>query len=85
MNNFQRNIYRTVNTELPLTEYCYRGYWHADDTIHVPPGGNIVYEDEFGVEQTIQGIVSEDGVISVMSSIIPTTFGVSNQLVCNKI
>ena len=79
MNNFQRNIYRTVNTELPLTKYCYRGSWNADDTIHVPPGGNIVYEDEFGVEQAIQDIVLEDGVISVMSSIIPTTFGVSNR------
>lgn len=77
MHPFKKMILSLVSEYLTLTQYCYEGIWEAADTIHVPPGGHINYQDEFGIAQSVNGIVLEDGIISVYSSIEPTIFGVT--------
>lgn len=61
------------STLLPLTKYCFIGIFDDDDVIHVPPGGIVQWEDEFGDPQMKTGLTSTTGVYTVYSSIVPTT------------
>jgi hypothetical protein len=45
----------TMNTEAAIvvtSNFCFVGRWNCDDTIHVPPGGQVVYIDASGTQQT---------------------------------
>ena len=79
MNSFRKNIYKTQTeqvTLLPVMSYWYKGQWEKADTVHVPPGGNVVYKDEYGNTITQSGFVSEYCEEIIASSII-STFGVN--------
>lgn len=72
MNNFKRNIFKTVEEAtslLPLTTYWYEGYY-ATGTSH-EPGGSMKIQNEFGVEEWIQFVYSNDGCVSYSSSVPP--------------
>ena len=49
----------TMNTEAAIvvtSNFCFIGHFNCDDNIHVPPGGQVVYIDASGIEQTYAGI-----------------------------
>lgn len=56
---------------LPVEEYCYKGLYDDDDPIHVPPGGVINYQDEFGNPQTETGLTTTTGITTIYSSTVP--------------
>ncbi len=60
---------------LPLIRYCYKGLYTPPDPIHIPPGGEVYYEDEYGDPQTRTNITTESGIVSIFSSSIPTDNG----------
>ena len=60
------------STTLPLTRYCYKGIYTPPDPIHIPPGGVVNYEDEFGNPQERDMITTESGIVNIYSSSVPT-------------
>lgn len=62
---------------LPLTKYCYKGYYVCGDTLHEISGhepytGMVTYWDEYDVEHT-EYYCADDGVITIWSSSPPIT------------
>ncbi|WP_428741888.1 PKD domain-containing protein, partial [Tenacibaculum sp.] len=64
-----------LNVSLALTQYCYEGIYENGDAVH-PNGGTITYYDQNGTEHIMSGITIEDGIVSIMSSSVPTKTGV---------
>ena len=66
----------TMNTEAAIvvtSNFCFVGKWNCDDTIHVPPGGQVVYIDASGTQQTYSGICGKDIVTINAQSIVSST------------
>ena len=66
----------TMNTEAAVivtSNFCFVGKWNCDDTIHVPPGGQVVYIDASGTQQTYSGICGKDVVTINAQSIVSST------------
>ena len=66
----------TMNTEAAIvvtSNFCFVGKWNCDDTIHVPPGGQIVYIDASGTQQTYSGLCGKDVVTINARSIVRST------------
>ena len=68
----------TMNTEAAIvvtSNFCFVGRWNCDDTIHVPPGGQVVYIDASGIEQTYTGICGNE-IITINAQSIVSSVGV---------
>lgn len=68
----------TMNTEAAVivtSNFCFVGKWNCDDTIHVPPGGQVVYIDDSGTQQTYSGICGKD-VVTINAQSIVSSVGV---------
>lgn len=68
----------TMNTEAAIvvtSNFCFVGKWNCDDTTHVPPGGQVVYLDASGIQQTHTGICGKD-VVTINAQSIVSTVGV---------
>ena len=68
----------TMNTEAAVivtSNFCFVGRWNCDDTIHVPPGGQVVYLDASGIQQTHTGICGKD-VVTINAQSIVSSVGV---------
>ena len=66
----------TMNTEAAIvvtSNFCFVGKWNCDDTTHVPPGGQVVYIDASGTQQTYSGICGKDIVTINAQSIVSST------------
>ena len=66
----------TMNTEVAVivtSNFCFTGKWNCDDTIHIPPGGTVVYLDAFGIQQTHTGICGNEIVTINAQSIVSST------------
>ena len=66
----------TMNTEAAVivtSNFCFVGKWNCDDTIHVPPGGTVVYLDASGIQQTHTGICGNEIVTINAQSIVSST------------
>lgn len=57
------------------SNFCFVGRWNCDDTIHVPPGGQVVYIDDSGTQQTYSGICGKD-VVTINAQSIVSSVGV---------
>ena len=68
----------TMNTEAAIvvtSNFCFVGKWNCDDTIHVPPGGQVVYIDASGTQQTYSGICGKD-IVTINAQSIVSSIGV---------
>ena len=68
----------TMNTEAAVivtSNFCFVGKWNCDDTTHVPPGGQVVYIDDLGTQQTYSGICGKD-VVTINAQSIVSSIGV---------
>ena len=68
----------TMNTEAAIvvtSNFCFVGKWNCDDTTHVPPGGQVVYIDASGTQQTYSGICGKD-VVTINAQSIVSSIGV---------
>ena len=66
----------TMNTEAAVivtSNFCFVGKWNCDDTTHMPPGGQVVYIDASGTQQTYSGICGKDVVTINAQSIVSST------------
>ena len=66
----------TMNTEAVIivtSNFCFVGRWNCDDTTHMPPGGQVVYIDASGTQQTYSGICGKDIVTINAQSIVSST------------
>ena len=66
----------TMNTEAAIvvtSNFCFVGRWDCDDEVHVPPGGQVVYLDASGIQQTHTGICGKDVVTINAQSIVSST------------
>ena len=66
----------TMNTEAAVivtSNFCFTGKWNCDDTIHIPPGGTVVYLDASGIQQTHTGICGNEIVTINAQSIVSST------------
>ena len=66
----------TMNTEAAVivtSNFCFTGKWNCDDTIHVPPGGTVVYLDASGIQQTHTGICGNEIITINAQSIVSST------------
>ena len=62
----------TMNTEATIvvtSNFCFVGRWNCDDITHVPPGGQVVYIDASGIQQTYSGICGKD-VVTINAQLI---------------
>ena len=68
----------TMNTEAAIvvtSNFCFVGKWNCDDIIHVPPGGQVVYIDASGTQQTYSGICGKD-IVTINAQSIVSSIGV---------
>ena len=68
----------TMNTEAAVivtSNFCFVGKWNCDDTTHMPPGGQVVYIDDSGTQQTYSGICGKD-VVTINAQSIVSSVGV---------
>ena len=68
----------TMNTEAAVivtSNFCFVGKWNCDDTTHMPPGGQVVYIDASGTQQTYSGICGKD-VVTINAQSIVSSVGV---------
>ena len=68
----------TMNTEAAIvvtSNFCFVGKWNCDDIIHVPPGGQVVYIDASGTQQTYSGICGKD-IVTINAQSIVSSVGV---------
>ena len=66
----------TMNTEAAIivtSNFCFKGIWSCDDTTNMPPGGQVVYIDDSGIEQTYTGICGNEIVTINAQSIVSST------------
>ena len=66
----------TMNTEAAIvvtSNFCFIGHYNCDDTTHVPPGGQVVYIDASGTQQTYSGICGTNIVTINAQSIVSST------------
>lgn len=65
-----------MNTEAAVivtSNFCFVGHYNCDDTSHVPPGGQVVYIDASGTQQTYSGICGKNIVTINAQSIVSST------------
>ena len=68
----------TMNTEAAVivtSNFCFVGSWNCDDTTHMPPGGQVVYLDASGIQQTRTGICGNE-VVTINAQSIVSSVGV---------
>ncbi len=68
----------TMNTEAAIvvtSNFCFVGSWNCDDTTHMPPGGQVVYIDASGTQQTYSGICGTD-IVTINAQSIVSSVGV---------
>ena len=68
----------TMNTEAAIvvtSNFCFVGKWNCDDTTHVPPGGQVVYIDASGTQQTYSDICGKD-IVTINAQSIVSSIGV---------
>ena len=68
----------TMNTEAAIivtSNFCFVGTWNCDDTTHVPPGGQVVYIDASGTQQTYSGICGTN-IVTINAQSIVSSIGV---------
>ena len=68
----------TMNTEAAIvvtSNFCFKGRWSCDDTIHMPPGGQVVYLNASGIQQTHTGICGNK-VVTINAQSIVSSVGV---------
>ena len=68
----------TMNTEAAIvvtSDFCFVGKWNCDDTTHVPPGGQVVYIDASGTQQTYSDICGKD-IVTINAQSIVSSIGV---------
>ena len=68
----------TMNTEAAVivtSNFCFVGKWNCDNTTHVPPGGQVVYLNASGIQQTHTGICGKD-VVTINAQSIVSSVGV---------
>ena len=68
----------TMNTEAAVivtSNFCFVGSWNCADTTHMPPGGQVVYIDASGTQQTYSGICGKD-VVTINAQSIVSSVGV---------
>ena len=68
----------TMNTEAAIivtSNFCFVGRWNCDDTTHMPPGGQVVYIDASGTQQTYSGICGTD-IVTINAQSIVSSIGV---------
>ena len=58
------------------SNFCFIGKWNCDDIIHVPPGGQVVYIDASGTQQTYSGICGKD-IVTINAQSIVSSVGVN--------
>ena len=69
----------TMNTEAAVivtSNFCFVGSWNCDDTTHMPPGGQVVYIDASGIQQTHTGICGNE-VVTINAQSIVSSVGVN--------
>ena len=78
MRPFKKMIYMLRSDFSPLTLYSfyYVGSWSVGDGAH-PEGGTLVYIDANGAEQSITGIVTEDGCVEYFANSIVSSVGLA--------
>jgi len=67
---------RSEFSPLTLYSFYYVGIYNSGDGAH-PGGGTLVYIDANGVQQTIPGIVSEDGCVEYFANSIVSSVGLA--------
>ena len=68
----------TMNTEAAIvvtSNFCFVGRWDCEDTIHMPPGGQVVYIDASGIQQTYTGICGNE-IVTINAQSIVSSVGV---------
>ena len=68
----------TMNTEAAIvvtSNFCFVGRWDCEDTVHVPPGSQVVYIDASGIEQTYTGICGNE-IVTINAQSIVSSVGV---------
>ena len=68
----------TMNTEAAIvvtSNFCFVGRWDCDDTTYVPPGGQVVYLDASGIQQTHTGICGNK-IVTINAQSIVSSVGV---------
>ena len=68
----------TMNTEAAVivtSNFCFKGRWDCSDTTNMPPGGQVVYIDAFGIQQTRTGICGNE-VVTINAQSIVSSVGV---------
>ena len=68
----------TMNTEAAVivtSNFCFVGKWNCDNTTHVPPGGQVVYLNASGIQQTHTGICGNE-VVTINAQSIVSSVGV---------
>ena len=69
----------TMNTEAAVivtSNFCFVGKWNCDDATHNPPGGQVVYIDASGTQQTYSGICGKD-IVTINAQSIVSSVGVN--------
>lgn len=79
MHPFKKMIYMLKSQSEPLTLYSfyYAGSWSSGDVSH-PEGGTLVYVDANGAQQSITGIVSENGCVEYFANSIVSSVGLTS-------
>ena len=68
----------TMNTEAAIvvtSNFCFVGRWDCEDTIHMPPGGQVVYINASGIQQTYTGICGNE-IVTINAQSIVSSVGV---------
>ena len=68
----------TMNTEAAVIvtfNFCFKGQWDCGDTTHMPPGGQVVYIDASGTQQTYTGICGNE-IVTINAQSIVSSVGV---------
>ena len=68
----------TMNTEAAIvvtSNFCFVGRWDCGDTTHMPPGGQVVYINASGIQQTYTGICGNK-IVTINAQSIVSSVGV---------
>ena len=68
----------TMNTEAAIvvtSNFCFVGRWDCEDTTRMPPGGQVVYINASGIQQTYTGICGNK-VVTINAQSIVSSVGV---------
>ena len=68
----------TMNTEAAIvvtSNFCFVGKWGCEDTTRMPPGGQVVYINASGIQQTYTGICGNE-IVTINAQSIVSSVGV---------